>query len=269
MRLPLVALALVLAGCASTSGNPAPLPDGVAVLGDSISRAMNTAGDAVGDHPQASWATGADPADAVTSHLERLRARQPGVEVVGFNDARSGARMADLQRQAESAVEQKADYVLILMGANDACAGSLDAMTTVDEFRADLREALRILRDGLPENATVYVVSIPDVGQIPERAGGNRAARMVWAYAGVCHPLLDHDATEEERAAVRERVMAYNQALREEAARVNAHFDDEAVFRSTLEAADLSPVDYFHPSLRGQQRLADVAWDAGPFASPR
>lgn len=239
----------------------------MAALGDSITTAANAARGRFGDHPNASWATGAGFDDGVTSHYERLLTLHPSLEGQAANLARSGARMADLPRQAQAAVDHEAKYVTILMGANDACAGNLSAMTPVEDYRRDLREALGILRDGLSEDAVVYVLSLPDVSQIPERVGRNPTARLVWSYAGACQALLAEDATAQAREAVRARVMAYNQVLREEATAFGVHFDDEAVFRSVVEPADLSPVDFFHPSLRGQQRLADVAWAAGPFSA--
>ncbi|HVM45022.1 MAG TPA: hypothetical protein VM582_03715, partial [Candidatus Thermoplasmatota archaeon] len=73
----LVAASLLLAGC--LGGGDAPrLPDGIAVLGDSISRATNARGDAFGEHPAHAWATGTNASDGVESHYERLRASLNG-----------------------------------------------------------------------------------------------------------------------------------------------------------------------------------------------
>lgn len=260
-RAPLVVL-LLLAGCAAPEAGPVPLPDGVAVLGDSISRAMNADGERVGDAPQSSWATGADPADGVASHLERLRALQPSVEVVGFNDARSGARMSELPRQADEAVRQKAPYVLVLMGANDACARTVEGMTSEATFRAQFAAAADRLRD-LPARAVVVVASVPDVTKLAEVYAQNETARAFWRAFDVCPSALG-DAG--DPAAVRARIEAYNAALAEESRARGFRWDEGRVFEETYEAEQVSSVDFFHPSLAGQARLAEITWALSPWA---
>src|SRR5687767_12569520 len=101
---------MLLAGCATPSPERG-LPDSIAVLGDSISRATNAKGDGFAEFPAHSWATGGDPNDSIESHYERLRALDPALDIVPFNDARSGARASDLARQAGEAARQSAQYV--------------------------------------------------------------------------------------------------------------------------------------------------------------
>lgn len=253
MRIPTVLVALALAGCAG--GNAAlTLPDGIAVLGDSISRATNVQGESFGDQPTHAWATGTDGNDSVRSHFERLRAL--GADIVPFNDARSGARMADLARQADDAVRQRAQHVVVLMGANDACASP---PTDVEEFRAQLVDAAERLES---LDATVLVASIPDVAQLAELYGANDTARAVWRAYDVCPGALAEGA---DLAAVRARVVAYNDALREETLARGWTWDDGAVFETAYAAGDVSTVDFFHPSLAGQARLANATWEKSPY----
>lgn len=256
MRAALVLLvALLFSGCAS-QGQDDGLPDGIAVLGDSISRATNVMGERFGEFPQHAWATGADPDDGVTSHFERLRGLDPTLDIVPFNDARSGARMSDLARQAEEATRQRAAYVVILMGANDACA---DPMTPVDAFRAQLAAGAEKLDD-----ARVLVASVPDVTKLVALYADNATARAVWDAFDVCQSALAPSA---DLAAVRARIVAYNEALREEADARGWAWDGGAVFATAYQRGDVSEVDYFHPSLAGQARLADVTWAVSPFAA--
>lgn len=256
--LALVALLLV-AGCAAPG--PAGLPDAVAVLGDSISRAQALSANATGDSPQSSWATGGNATDVVTSHLERLRALQPGREVVGFNNAKGGAPIADLRGQAVAAVRQGAPYVLVMFGANDACARTTEAMTSEADFRARLREGLDVLR-GLPAGARVYLVSVPDLTQLLDVFPANATARAMWSAFGTCQSAVGPAGPEPVRA----RIAAYNRALEEEAHARGYAWDGGRVTAMRFAEEDVSDHDYFHPSAHGQAKLANVTWEAGPFS---
>lgn len=247
-----IVLAL-LAGCSLPGPGEGDrgLPDSIAVLGDSISRAVNVKGDQFGEFPPHSWATGTDRTDNVESHFERLRGL--GADVVPFNDARSGARANDLERQAQEAVKQRAQHVVVLIGANDVCAG-----TPVEQFRAEVVRGFAALED---LGATVLVLSIPDVTELWRLYAENDTARVVWRAYDVCPLLLDESA---DRAAARERILEMNEVLREEAEARGWSHDDGAVFSEGLLADHVSTVDFFHPSLSGQARLAEIAWRASP-----
>lgn len=254
-----VLLALLVAGCAAPAGEPAP-PTSVVVLGDSISRAMNVQEDQLQDNPAHSWATGLAADDPVSSYLERLRDKAPDVEIVGFNNARSGAVMADVPAQAALAARQRAEHVLLLAGANDACASTPAQMTPVDAFRRDLEAAA----DALPGGASVLVLSIPDVTKLAAAFEGNETARAVWRAFRICPSALGENG---DAAAVRDRIAAYNAALADVARERGWRHDDGALFKASYDAAHVSKADFFHPSLEGQARLAALAWDAGPFSS--
>lgn len=236
----------------------------MAALGDSITTAANVGHGRAGDSPQHSWATGRFANDSVESHHERLLGELD--EGGALNLARGGARMADLPRQAERAVEHRARYVTILMGGNDVCASNVSGMTGVDAYRRHFRAAAERLDEGLPDGAVVYVLSVPDVTQVRELHWDNPSARFVWRTFGLCQALLGERATPADVEAVRERLVAYNRVLREESAAFGFHFDDEAVFRARQRPDDVSPLDYFHPSAEGQRRLAEISWKAGPLA---
>ena len=267
LRVVLLAGMVLAAGCVGAGDPAAPgTLDSMAALGDSITMAANLDRSRTGDNPGTSWATGVVADDGVESHYERL---QPDVEDRTVLLARSGARMADLARQAEQAVALGARYVTVLMGGNDACAGTVARMTSVESYRERFREAARTLDEGLPRGAVVCVVSVPNVTGLREAFWNDTQARAVWRLLGVCQALLSERATEEDVAAVRERLVAYNQVLREETDAFGFAFDDDAVFREPIRREHVSPLDYFHPSLEGQRRLAEITWDAGPLAKLR
>ena len=71
--------------------SPAPaLPDSIAGIGDSITRATDVCC-WYGDHPPQSWSTGGGALDGIQSHYERIRALNPAVSGRNYNDARAGA----------------------------------------------------------------------------------------------------------------------------------------------------------------------------------
>jgi lysophospholipase L1-like esterase len=269
LRLWIVAVAALLAVALAPSALAAEkvgYPSSIASTGDSITRAFNLGTLPFTDAPSRSWATGTD--SRVVSHYSRILAANPAISGHRFNDAASGARMRDLNGQAAAATTQNAEYVVVLMGANDVCRSSEAAMTSVADFRAQYRTALETLSAGLPD-ARIYVVSIPDVHRLWSVLRNNFVARLVWDAFDICQsmlarPLSTDQADVERRERVRQREIAFNQELAAGcAAYIHCRFDGNAVFNTAFAASDVSTRDYFHPSLSGQAKLAAISWSAG------
>lgn len=264
-----------LAGCDAGDGPPgsgpspaaSPSPSGwdrapksVAAVGDSITRALNAC-QVLSDCPEASWATGGDT--TVDSLAVRLLGK---AEAAGnsWNDAVSGARMADLDAQMKKAVAHRPELVTVLAGANDACRATTSAMTPVADFRAQFVKALGTLREALPR-AQVYVASVPDLKRLWSAGRDDPAVKKIWSL-GICPSMLgDADAldaaSDERRDRVRARVVAYNEVLEEVCAEDRlCRYDGGAVFEHRFGTAQLSSWDYFHPSKDGQARLAEIAY---------
>src|SRR5215208_2772446 len=153
-----VLAALVVAAPAAADPAVVGYPSVMASTGDSITRAYNDCSFPYVDCPSASWSTGSN--STVNSQARRIAAATGGIWV--YNDAVTGADMADLNAQVQNAVSQGVQYVTILMGANDVCASSEAGMTPVSTFRTQLEQALATLSTGLP-NARVFLSSVPDV----------------------------------------------------------------------------------------------------------
>jgi lysophospholipase L1-like esterase len=268
-RLPLhlaIALAITVLGPSLTAGAQEPWPNSMAALGNSITRGFNSGPLAYQDNPTYSWSTGTNA--NVRSHYLRILEANPAIAGKNFNDARSGAKMADLAAQVTLANGQQVEYVTILMGGNDVCASSESAMTPVATFRAQSAAAMNDLAAGSP-NAKVYVVSIPDVYNLWVILHNNPVARFVWNFFRICQSLLARSASTDQadvdrRARVRQRNIDYNQQLQEVCATFgNCRFDGDAVFNTKFVTSDVSTRDYFHPSAAGQAKLAAVSWAAG------
>lgn len=257
--------AAVLAGAPAASASP-PLPNSIAGVGDSITRATDVCC-WYGDHPAQSWSTGDGPSDGISSHYERLLALNPDIYAHNYNDARAGAKMRDAEGQAQTAVAQQAAYVTILMGANDVCTSSPSTMTSVADFRAQFTAAMNTLAAGLPAGSHVFVSSIPNAYKLWKLLHGNSTARFVWWTARICQSMLSPYNTELDRRFVLAREQAFNHVLADVCGQyLICRFDGGAVFNYQFSTGHISTLDYFHPSLSGQATLATITWERSWWA---
>ncbi len=279
-RVLAVGVALVLAtlgtatSATATSGSPPaaaaaapapPLPDSMAAIGDSITQAVDVCC-FYGNWPGHSWSTGNVPLDGIASHYERLRAQHPAIRGHRWNNAVSGAQMADAPGQARGTVGQGAQYVTILMGANDLC-GWDGTLTPTATFRAQFTETLDILRTGLPASH-VFVASIPNLYQLWSILRTNPVAQTVWQAAGICPSMLNFFNSPADRQAVIDREVELNQVLEDVCATwSNCRFDNYLTYDYAFTRSMVSKLDFFHPSLSGQATLATLTWNASWWGS--
>jgi len=262
----LTVLSMVLAAPSSATPAISGYPNSIAALGDSITRAYDADGVyPPGERLQYSWATGTST--KVNSVYVRILAANPNISGRAYNDSASGAKMADLAGQASSAVSQRAQEVVILLGANDACTSSESTMTAVSTFRSEVVSGMNTLARGLPD-ARIYVVSIPNIYRLWQLLKNNASARFAWSYASICqsllaNPLSTASADVARRAAFLQRLTDFNTRLKQVCALyVHCRFDKDAVFNTSFTTTDVNTLDYFHPSIGGQALLASVAWSS-------
>jgi lysophospholipase L1-like esterase len=268
--------ALLVAALAATAlllpvaAQAATYPNSMASTGDSITRAYNTGFFPYTDNPAGSWSTGTN--STVVSHYIRLLALNPAIRGKNYNDAKSGARMADLDGQMTTVASQHVDYVTVLMGGNDVCTSSPATMTSVASFTVQFTTAMNRITAASPKTR-VFVASVPSVYRLWSTLKGSATARFVWSLFGVCqsmlaNPLSTEPADVERREAVDQRERDFNSALGTVCANYKrCLFDGNAVFDYAFTAADISTRDYFHPSLTGQKNLAAGTWAAGYWAN--
>jgi lysophospholipase L1-like esterase len=273
----LTAALLGVAGCDAVGGDsagptqkakPSPRPTpawdsspaSIAAVGDSITRGFDACG-ILKDCPDVSWATGAST--QVDSLAVRLLGRAKAAER-SWNYAVSGARMADLSGQMAQAAARRPGLVTVMVGANDACRDSTAAMTSVSAFRSGFEDALSVLRKQAPK-AQVYVASVPNLKRLWSEGRANPLGKQVWKL-GVCPSMLaDADALDaaatERRDTVQERVEAYNAVLKQVCAKdKRCRYDGGAVYDYRFGTDQVSHWDWFHPSVNGQARLAEIAY---------
>ncbi|MFJ9414278.1 SGNH/GDSL hydrolase family protein [Streptomyces sp. NPDC101227] len=275
-RAAAVAAALVigLAGCSEGSGTPhhspgtkrpaakaGPVwrtaPGSIAALGDSITVGFDAC-TVLSDCPEVSWATGTNPK---VDSLARRLVKNPATH--SWNYARTGALMSELPDQIAAAAVHKPELVTVLIGANDACRSDVRAMTRVKAFRAGFERSMKTLRRTLP-HTQVYVAAVPDLLRLWSEGRKNQLGKQVWKL-GICGSMLrDPDdltwRAERRREKVRHRVMAYNRALAQVCRKDALCRFDGAVFDYRFTGRQLSTWDWFHPGLRGQQELAELAF---------
>src|SRR5215208_5727879 len=266
-RIVVLALAVVSAGLVAQPAWAAPpLPSGMAAIGDSITRPYDVCC-YYGDHPGQSWSTGSTSYDGIASHYERIRQLNSAITGHAWNDAVTGAKMAQAPTQAGQAVSQGARYVTILLGANDLCTSSASTMTSSDSFRDSFRQAMTALL-GQNQDRYVFVSSIPNIYQLWQVLHTNSTARWVWSTAKICQSMLGATRTEAERQLVVDREKALNQILAQVCATYpRCRWDGGAVYNYQFSASQVSSLDFFHPSLSGQAALARITWGASWWAS--
>ena len=264
----LLAALLTIVSLGLASAKATAYPNSMDALGDSITRAFNTCSFPFTDCPENSWATGTN--SKVDSYYLRLLALNPGISGHNFNDAVSGAKMGELNGQAEKAVSRKVELVGILMGHNDACTSSISTMTSVATFQTQFESAMKTLNTGIP-GAQVNVGSLANVYRLWEIFHTNSSAVNTWNSLKICQSLLANPtslakADEERRLKVRQREEEYNSVLQSVCAKyTQCKFDNGAGFKTVFNTNDVSTRDYFHPSVEGQALIASTAWQAFPF----
>jgi lysophospholipase L1-like esterase len=263
LMIGLLAAGMIVGVLTPVSAAEAPaLPDSMAALGDSITRAYDVCC-SYRDHPGQSWSTGGSWYDGISSHYERIRRRNSAITGRVHNDAVTGARMAAAPAQASAAAAQQVAYVTVLLGANDLCTSSPSTMTPTDTFRTQFRQAMATLKQQLPQ-ARVFVSSLPDLYQLWKVLHTNRVARTVWATARICPSMLGATRTEAQRQQVVAREAAFNQILAEGCQQygANCRWDGGATYNYKFSVSQVSVLDFFHPDLDGQAALARVTWAA-------
>lgn len=259
-----------LVGCAAEPGGDAvlepvdPLAEvrSIAALGDSFSTAMNAC-DEFGDCPEASWSVGSDPAvQSLATRIGEVAGERPEV----FSAAVSGGRLADAIDALPAVVAADPQLVTVLIGGNDACASSIEAMPSAADFGASFGEIIDTLSSELPD-ALVLAMSLPSFETYWQLADDEPRAAELWSQFGFCPSALsglgDSADAAANRESVRARVGEYNAAIAATCAAASNCVDDGGALTAHRFSADeVSPIDFVHPSIRGQAVIADLAWRA-------
>jgi lysophospholipase L1-like esterase len=258
-----------------------PLPALLGAIGDSYSQAYSVSPAYLRDHTQFSWVIGTAKSDGVFSLAERFAALGGSPKLV--DAATSGRKMNDAPRQAAAVVAAagklspgQTAYVTFELGTNDLCD---DPKTDPASFEFSLHSAISILRAGLPAGSRILMLSVPDFSHLRDITQADPKAKAYLALprnSTACAPFLGDNSPStltQAETFLRQYDTSLAQACDDISAadaasgKLYCTTNESLLSIADFTIGDLSTVDYLHPSLSGQNRLADAAWAAGPWGS--
>lgn len=289
----LTLIALLALPASVFAKDPQRKPKRLSSVGDSITEAINAEefNPLVFITPNhwASWANGYRGfwewllgRTNVDSHNQRITSKYGSSSRKNYMEALSGADSFDLGPQMTASVAHAADYVTVFMGHNDVCQNSFADIPTDAEFETNVRAGFDRLRTGLPNGATVYTAGIVDIYKLwqlgPQLSGAlGISCEVIWEATLLeiypCSTMLSPTNSEADRQYTRSRNAAFNGILADLVAEYDAsdthHYWEftDLTSTTTFVPSEVSPFDCFHPSARGQKRLAAETWSAGPFGN--
>ena len=250
--------------------------------GDSITRAFDA--NVPADNLNNSWVNGyfgfweqLFGLPNVKAHNQRITANFGSSGRTNVIAAVNGARIDDLAAQASGAAGRGVTYATVMLGGNDVCRDSIADLPTDAQIDADFRAGMANLLAQLPSNATIQVVGIPNIKRLYD-IGKNKDAlgiadcEVLWAATVLgfpCGSMLSPFNSEADRLYVQSRNVGYNNILRNvtlqlDAANPEFLFYADAYSFNFVEN-EISNIDCFHPSWRGERTLSREIWNQGPF----
>jgi GDSL-like Lipase/Acylhydrolase len=284
------------------------IPENLFNIGDSIGEGEAADGVIGSHHHDKIWSTGYGVTDQVISFNERFASSCPSEFEVNsslkdsvFNHAVTGADIMDFPTQAigvvaaaDSTTAGKAGMIAVYLGNNDACANSLEDMTSAADFEYYYRIGLDILTNApQTRDAHIHITAIPAIYWLWEALRNDEWCLFTWQFVPcdnlLANPLndcgsgsshLDPDTVHGDdgpncvrrkqfHAMIRD---VYNPILRDvlqeyiaDSRLPNAYFND--IFGVRFQAEHINKGDCFHPSILGQAYLAEQQWATSPWAN--
>ena len=254
--------------------------------GDSITRAFDA--DFPADNLNASWVNGyygfweqLFGLPNVKSHNQRISANWGSSNRKNYIAAVNGARVDDLATQAAGAAGKAITYATVMLGGNDVCRDTIADLPTDAEFQANFTAGMNTLLANMASGTTVQVVAIPDVKRLydigkDKDALGIADCETLWALTVLgfpCGSMLSPFTSEADRLYVRSRNIGYNNIMASVTAQKQAQHPGKFIsftnvsFTFAFAENEISNIDCFHPSWRGERSLSDGTWDSGPFSA--
>jgi len=253
-----------------------------------------------GDQPQHSWFDGSSSnVDSVLDKYNNIsrkisvdgnkNAAASGSEMRGGNN--------NFAVQAGNIVTQSPlpDHVEVLLGGNDICnrgctdpSNCSDPLYSEAQWRESVQAGLDTLMTGLSAGSYVQLNGMPRVQDLyqagidKESGNGSINCKSVWSTYGICRVVtndgtMNNESQATRLAAVSARQQRYNEILREEAEAYNTnangknpsgvevvseYVDENTPSGGTFQFGenDIDGGDCFHPSVSGQNRIANYEW---------
>jgi len=251
-----------------------------------------------GDQPEHSWFDGSSSnVNSVHDKYKVLDASIVANKSAAASGSEMRGGNNNFAVQAQNIVNQTtvADHVEVLLGGNDICnrgctdpANCNNPLYTDDQWRTSVRAGLDILVSNLPVGSTVYLAGVPRVqdlraaGLAKQATSSRINCENVWSSYDICTiatsgSSLNGESTSQRLAAIEVAQQRYNEILTEEANAYNANSTGQnprgievvsdyvnsstpAVGTTSFGANEIDGGDCFHPSVRGQNIVADTVW---------
>ena len=256
-----------------------------------------------GDQPEHSWFNGWD-SDVFSIHdrykqldssiAANKNAAASGSEMLG------GSNNFAVQASNIVAQTNTPDHVEVELGGNDICnrdctdpANCSDPLYTDSQWQNAVRAGLDILVDGLPNGSTVHLGAVPRVQDLRAAGLAKQSSqwwkvncKSLWSTFGVCRiatngGTMNGESHAQRYAAINDAQRRYNEILAQEAAAYNSnsngqnprgievvsnYVDEQTPSGGTYQFGknDIDGGDCFHPSIRGQNLVAEQLWLSNP-----
>ena len=255
-----------------------------------------------GDQPRRSWFDG--NRREVDSVLDKYRRLDAGISAnkdaaASGSEMRGGGNNFAVQAGNIVAQTNTPDHVEVLLGGNDICnrdctdpANCSDPLYTESQWRNSVRGGLDILVDGLPVGSTVYFGSVPRVQDLRAAGLAKQASTIrvncesIWNTFNICGiatngSRLNGESISQRLATIAATQRRYNEILVEESNAYNSnsngrnprgievvaeYVDENTQSTGTFQFGkdDIDGGDCFHPSVRGQNTIAELMWNSNP-----
>ncbi|UCD79207.1 MAG: hypothetical protein JSW26_28040 [Desulfobacterales bacterium] len=284
--LAITVLFLIIPG--AYAGETTELPCCLASTGDSISVGVNA--ERFGDNTWASWVNGyygfwqwlfgLTNVDSHKQRISRLCQYHTCGERCNYMFAEAGAKSEDLASQVAEILEAYPvpNYVTVFIGQNDICRDIDEVITPVEDYIRNVGSALNRLAADLSDPSTILVVGPVDVTHLYEVARDKKAlgildCEVLWFFSLFdlypCYSVLGPGIDDVERLAIlREYIAPYNRGLSRVVSRLSSSYPyhnfiyTNAAFTYPFTEDEVSDLDCFHPSAKGQRSLSALTWEA-------
>jgi lysophospholipase L1-like esterase len=155
------------------------------------------------------------------------------------------------------------DYVTIFIGHNDICdAATPDEMLDTTTFEMLFTEAMDILysQENPPD---VVVSSLAKVADLYSVGQNDNWCTSIWSLGNVCRVVTSGNPSHIAQAD--QRTQEYN-AILASLAEVYGYTYVPQIYDTEFTLEDLSDFDCFHPSVSGQNRIANIIWNWGLYS---
>lgn len=255
-----------------------------------------------GDQPEHSWFDGySSNVNSVHDKYKQLDSTISANKSAAASGSEMRGGSNNFATQANNIVAQTntPDHVEVVLGGNDICnrdctdaANCTNPVYTEGEWRSSIQAGLDVLVQGLPTGSTVLFGGVPRVqdlraaGLAKQATSSRIRCENVWSSYDVCNiatsgSAMNGESTADRLAAIESIQQRYNEIIAEEAAAYNSNsngknpngievvsdYAGEGVSSTgtfTFGANDIDGGDCFHPSVSGQNTVANLMWGANP-----